>query len=601
MKMKNLKIRTKLLAIFMIIIIMFCATVATSITGMKQSAEQYSEFYTVGYQITNKSMSMRRSMQIIVKNLAFITIEDEAGKKETYLANLNQEIKLLQENADWLDKNFEGDHALLNSFSNDLSDVLDMQETVINTANEDKIKAQAILLDEYQPLVDQAVAKLIQISSESEEEAQADYENTTTMQRRMVIAQMGIAIGVLLITLILLAYLTGVITRPLRELKESADNIVDGNFDITVNYQSKDELGSLANAFRNMTGILNDIISDASRLLSEMANGNFDVRTEAEERYVGNFQNLLVSIRKLNRDLSVTLGRINNSADQVASGSDQVSNGSQALSQGATQQAAAVQELAATIADISNQVRETAENASEARSQSGTAGHEVEKCNMQMKDMVAAMEEISNTSDEIGKIIKTIEDIAFQTNILALNAAVEASRAGTAGKGFAVVADEVRELAGKSSEASKNTAELIESSLQAVARGKQIADSTAKALVNVVDVVHHTSDKVEKIADAAQEQANSVEQVTLGVDQISSVVQTNSSTAEESASASQVLSGQAAMLKNLVAKFTLRQEYIQDAFSSGMYNSGTYNSGMYNSGPEFDSPARLTANDINLD
>lgn len=286
MKMKNLKIRTKLLAIFMIIIIMFCATVATSITGMKQSAEQYSEFYTVGYQITNKSMSMRRSMQIIVKNLAFITIEDEADKKETYLANLNQEIKLLQENADWLDKNFEGDHALLNSFSNDLSDVLDMQETVINTANEDKIKAQAILLDEYQPLVDQAVAKLIQISSESEEEAQADYENTTTMQRRMVIAQMGIAIGVLLITLILLAYLTGVITRPLRELKESADNIVDGNFDITVNYQSKDELGSLANAFRNMTGILNDIISDASRLLSEMANGNFDVRTEAEERYV---------------------------------------------------------------------------------------------------------------------------------------------------------------------------------------------------------------------------------------------------------------------------------------------------------------------------
>lgn len=447
-----------------------------------------------------------------------------------------------------------------------------------------------MLLDEYQPLVDQAVAKLIEISDVAEGDAKVDYETTAAMQQRMVLAEMGIAIGVLIITLILSAYLTSAITRPLRELRESAGKIEDGNFDFDITYKSRDELGNLADAFRNMTSILNDIISDASRLLREMADGNFDVRTEAEERYVGNFQNLLVSIRKLNRDLSFTLGKINQSADQVASGSDQVSNGAQALSQGATQQAAAVQELAATIADISNQVRETAENASDAKSQSTTAGHEVEKCNTQMRDMVIAMEEISNTSDQIGKIIKTIEDIAFQTNILALNAAVEASRAGTAGKGFAVVADEVRELAGKSSEASKNTAELIESSLQAVARGKQIADSTAHSLVKVVEVVRHTSDKVEKIADAAEEQASSVEQVTLGVDQISSVVQTNSSTAQESASASQVLSGQAAMLKNLVAKFTLRQEYVPQSSSMDFYNMNQ----------DFSS-ARLPMNDINLD
>lgn len=588
--MRNFKIRTKLLITFLIIIILFCVTVVTAITGMEQSAEKYSEFYTVGYQITNKAMSMRRGMQIVVKNLTFITIEDEADKKQTYLTNLQDEIKMLEENKDWLDKNFVGDHALLNSFSDYFTRVLEMQETVINTANTNRARAQSILLDEYQPLVDQAVNKLIEISGVAEEDAKVDYETTAAMQQRMVLAEMGIAIGVLIITLILSAYLTSAITRPLRELRESAGKIEDGNFDFDITYKSRDELGNLADAFRNMTSILNDIISDASRLLREMADGNFDVRTEAEERYVGNFQNLLVSIRKLNRDLSFTLGKINQSADQVASGSDQVSNGAQALSQGATQQAAAVQELAATIADISNQVRETAENASDAKSQSTTAGHEVEKCNTQMRDMVTAMEEISNTSDQIGKIIKTIEDIAFQTNILALNAAVEASRAGTAGKGFAVVADEVRELAGKSSEASKNTAELIESSLQAVARGKQIADSTAHSLVKVVEVVRHTSDKVEKIADAAEEQASSVEQVTLGVDQISSVVQTNSSTAQESASASQVLSGQAAMLKNLVAKFTLRQEYVPQSSNMDFYNMNQ----------DFSS-ARLPMNDINLD
>lgn len=178
-----------------------------------------------------------------------------------------------------------------------------------------------------------------------------------------------------------------------------------------------------------------------------------------------------------------------------------------------------------------------------------------------MRDMMNAMEEITRTSDEIGKIIKTIEDIAFQTNILALNAAVEASRAGTAGKGFAVVADEVRNLASKSSVASQNTAELIESSIKAVSRGTQIADSTAQSLVKVVDEVRSASGKVDKIADAAEEQAGAIEQVTLGINQISSVVQTNSATAEESAAASQELSEQADMLKQLVAKFILRAEY----------------------------------------
>ncbi len=559
--MKNLKIGTKLLVTFMIIILLFCATVFTAIRGLNQNSERYSEFYKVGYQITHKVMSMRRGLQIIVKDLSFIAMEDETEKTETYMSDMDKELDLLSENGDWLFANFTGSKELLDAFSDKITRAVEMQHTVLELVNTDREAAQAMLLNEYQPLVDEAVDALIKISEVAEGSAETDFEETVKMQEELILLQLGLAGGALLITVILSLYLTRSITKPLREIEKSAEKIVDGDFEIAISYKSRDELGRLADAFRKMAETLKDVVTDASRLLSEMADGNFDVRTRAEEHYVGEFQGLLSSIRKLNRDLSITLGQINRSADQVAAGSDQVSIGAQALSQGSTEQAAAVEELATTIAGISTQVKDTATDALEAKKQSTMAGDEAEECNQQMRDMMNAMEEITRTSDEIGKIIKTIEDIAFQTNILALNAAVEASRAGTAGKGFAVVADEVRNLASKSSVASQNTAELIESSIKAVSHGTQIADSTAQSLVKVVDEVRSASGKVDKIADAAEEQAGAIEQVTLGINQISSVVQTNSATAEESAAASQELSEQADMLKQLVAKFILRAEY----------------------------------------
>ena len=566
--MKNLKIRTKLLVTFMLVIILFIGTVALAITGLQTNASKYSEFYNVEYKVTNNIMSMRRGLQIIVKNLSFITIDN----KQTYQDELQKELASLEENATWLHENFTGNTELLQSFETSIVEAISLQQEIIKLAETDNLQAQSMLLNEYQPLVEEAVNTLIQISAEEEKTAEENYLSTVEMQEWLVAAQVGMAAAALVITILLSTYLTRSITKPLRQLEDAAEKIVNGHFDINVTYESKDELGSLTKSFKNMTYILDSVISDASRLLSEMADGNFDVRTKAEDKYVGNLQSLLLSIRKLNKDLSVTLGQINLSADQVASGSGQVSNGAQALAQGATEQAASVEELASTITNISHQVNTTAENAIEARTRSNTAGDEAEICNNQMHDMMTAMEEIARSSNEISKIIKTIEDIAFQTNILALNAAVEAARAGEAGKGFAVVAEEVRSLASKSSVASKNTAELIENSVNAVTRGTKLANSTAESLVQVVDHVRSASTKVDEIANAAEDQAGAIEQVTLGVDQISSVVQTNSATAEESAAASQELSEQASMLKNLVAKFKLREEYARMA-SQAEYNS----------------------------
>ncbi len=323
---------------------------------------------------------------------------------------------------------------------------------------------------------------------------------------------------------------------------------------------SKDETGMLTRSTAELVEGLSTIIHDISYLLGEMANQNLNIQSQHHEAYVGGFQSILVSMRNMKIELSGILHQINTSAEQVSSASNQVSSSAQNLSQGAVEQASSVEELAGRLSEISNQVRDTADRAKEAREQTHHAGEGVSVCNRQMQELMNAMGKIQSSSEEIGKIIKTIEDIAFQTNILALNAAVEAARAGSAGKGFAVVADEVRNLASKSAEASKNTSLLITHSMEAVQTGTDIAQHTAEALSDVVENIQSMVGSIDQISAVSNEQSEAVVQVNEGVNQISSVVQTNSATAEESAAASQELSAEAANLKQLVDRFTLARD-----------------------------------------
>ncbi|MEG1687742.1 MAG: methyl-accepting chemotaxis protein, partial [Angelakisella sp.] len=336
------------------------------------------------------------------------------------------------------------------------------------------------------------------------------------------------------------------ISKPIHACSKRLELLAGGDLKTEVpQVRTKDETSILANATQTIVATLNEIISDEDYLLSEMSNGNFDIHSRAADRYVGDFQSILQSIQQINSSLGSTLSQINNAAEQVASGSGQVASGAQALSQGATEQASSVEELSATITEIAGQVRQNAENTKNANEQAAIVKGEIENGDKQMRALAAAMQDINNSSGEIAKIIKTIEDIAFQTNILALNAAVEAARAGAAGKGFAVVADEVRNLASKSSEAAKNTTVLISHSIEAVGNGTRMADSTAGALDRITTGAAKISALVAQIAAASGEQAVSIAQVNEGVSQISDVVQNNSATAEESAAASEELSGQA--------------------------------------------------------
>ena len=308
-------------------------------------------------------------------------------------------------------------------------------------------------------------------------------------------------------------------------------------------------------------------MAEISSAMHQLSNGDLNVKQR--DAFLGDFKPVQDSIRLLVGALNDTLTQIEQSADQVSGGAEQVSSGAQALSQGATEQASSIEELAATITEISGQIQSNAQSALEARQTVDGVGEKLLESNRQMQTMTKAMDEISASSSEIGKIIKTIEDIAFQTNILALNAAVEAARAGEAGKGFAVVADEVRSLASKSSEASKSTAALIENSLKAVENGTHIADETAQSLLFVVEGTKEITNQINHIATASTEQSKGATQVQLGIDQISNVVQTNSATAEESAAASEELSGQAQMLKMLISKFKLKKTEGYKAQSSG--------------------------------
>ena len=348
--------------------------------------------------------------------------------------------------------------------------------------------------------------------------------------------------------------------NPLQGIALAGKAVAEGNFDVKVSYDRQDEIGDLAAAIQSVMQHVREIISDLSDKLSELAKGNFRVSLENTEQYPGAYRPLLNSLQEISNDLNKTMAEIKTSAREVNAGAEQVSSGAQGLSQGATEQASSIEELSATVNDISEHIKKTAENTRLANTEAQNAGKEVSHSDKQMQQMKAAMENINQKSGEISKIIKTIDDIAFQTNILALNAAIEAARAGVAGKGFAVVADEVGNLAQKSANAAKDTTMLIEETLQAVEQGTVLADSTAESLQRVVTGTGKVTELVNQIAEASVEQSRAVEQVSTGIDQISSVVQSNTATAEESAAASEELSGQANILNELVGRFQLKED-----------------------------------------
>lgn len=549
---RNLKMSVKLMLGFGITVAISAIMMIIAIMNLQSVGGLTDKLYQSPFTVSTQSIMLQKELQNIGREMRGMVLYEDPSYIDSVLASRDKARNSLA----IAQPRFLGDQQMID----DMYEILDELDATSNEIYQLVVsgkmdEAKQILstdfwtlmksgLETSQGIVDFALGKALEFNSNA----------SSTLENARVLLIFLLVVMVALCAVIAVV-LSRSVSRPVSQITDAAKQLAAGTLDIEIPYQARDELGSLAEAFREMSCSLKAVIADVDLQLGAMSQGNFAVSPQAE--YIGDYVSIKNAIVNINASLSRTLHQINLSADQVFSSSEQVSSGAMSVSQGATEQASSVEELAATLAEFSDQVRDTSANAAECRRSTSQTGNEVMSSNQQMQEMISAMHEISDQSAQIRQIIKTIEDLAFQTNILALNASVESARAGEAGKGFAVVASEVRNLANKSTEASKHTSVLIEDTIKAVEKGTGIANTTAKSLNLVVDSTKKVVTTVEKIASAAEWQAGSIAQITQGIGQISSVVQANSATAEESAAASEELSGQAQMLKSLVGQFRL--------------------------------------------
>jgi len=487
-------------------------------------------------------------------NMAEMILLHDDSQKDSYVRNLKNYI-------DNIDKSLENYEAgIINEEDRDIFQKVDTQwknfrshmERAIQFAQAgDYEKVQNVLLNEADSSGDALRDLLVQMVLFNEETAVERASQNEELAAASTIMMIVMIVVGLLLAVVLGGLIARVISKPIGKIVEAADRLAVGDIDVELDIHTKDEVGKLADSFRNLIESTRIQVQAVERI----ADGDLtvDVAVRSEKDLLG------IKLSEMAQNLSNLIMNIVAAADQVTSGAKQISDSSMILSQGATEQASSVEQLSASIEEVSTQTKINAENANQANILADKAKNYAVTGDAYMKEMLKAMDEINQASANINKIIKVIDDIAFQTNILALNAAVEAARAGQHGKGFAVVADEVRTLAGKSAEAAKETTVMIEDSIRKAEGGIKIAQETADALTMIVEGVEAVSGLVNNINNASNEQAAAIAQINQGVTQVSHVVQENSATSEESEAASEQLSSQAEALKAMVDRFKVRK------------------------------------------
>ena len=558
MSYKDMKLRTKF--IFTLVIMTLLVTIVIGMAQMaflKMSNMMVNDFVQVEYDNMKSQMSMRKDIQSINKRLLLAMYDSANNPVKEQREDFEGRFQDMRERLSRLEKTLD-DKTLLENLSTAMDALEKDSYTLLDMLDKGDTEAAIAYYQKGFNAVtsENFVSALSAVGKLSDEHSAAKIQEAKDLR-----AKESVSIGIVFVLIILIyafafLKLQKDITGRIGTVSKAIKRMRSGHLNIAFNkkYIGSDELGEMVDDFASLSGELKKIITDICAVLSEMSKGNFAVQSMDENMYVADYAGILQSYREINQNLKNVFGSINQVAADVEAGSEQIANGSVALSQGATEQASTLEELSSGIYALSARISAQAQKAGNVESYFGEVSEKISDENQQMGEMLLAMEEIEDKSNQVERIIKAIDDIAFQTNILALNAAIEAARAGVYGKGFAVVADEVRNLAGKSADAAAETSVLIERTINAVKKGVNIVDHAAKTLGDVMDGSEKSKEMVSEIAGSMVADAKSISEVSKGLEEVSKVVQQNSATSEESSASSQDLNENAASLKEMISR-----------------------------------------------
>ena len=559
-KLKNRKVKDKLDFTFSKVLILMIVCIAVSLIGLLFISSRLSTFYKASYNNVKLASQSQANLQEGAKNMLHACLVDEDEVTQTRLdmarANFDSMTALIQQ----LSETSDADPVLFDTILGDMERIYTLFtpfETFCRIHNPES--AFGVYNIQYLSIFAEMSQSIATIEEEEDARAASMYHAANVIKYICIVVEILLGAISIFFGINLSKFLANMLNESIYELRDSAVEMTKGNFDINISYESEDELGELADAMRHMLSETRAIISDTNEMLEEMAGSNFNIHAKMAHRYVGVYEGLMSSIRKLNYRLNDTMQNISEASVQVSSGALQLAQSAQALAEGATDQAGAIDELTTTIENVTDMAAESAQNQENAAKNVNAVAREAAKGKEEIGRLLEAMEKITNTSKEIENISVSIEDIASQTNLLSLNASIEAARAGESGRGFAVVADQIGKLAADSAQSAVNTRELIAKSLEEIAHGNTITKNTAAVLEEVLNSMNEVQEIVKNASMASQKQAGMLKEIAQNVEKISDVVESNSAFAEENSATSEELTSQSDSMNSLIAQFRLRE------------------------------------------
>lgn len=555
-KFEDMKIGRKLVFVFSVIIFLYILTVLTALVNIKNMSDRSEWLYEKPFANVEDSLTMLANLQMVGKNITMLITTDNVVDEEAYLEETKKAAREANAAFDRLSSGYVSGAQKVAELKVQFEKLGVSRDRLLELLENNRDdEALDLYLEEYRPQFETVKSILSEVVEISSDEAETRLEEGQKTNIRIVFLLVALAAACVVFAIVLCTVITKSITVPINEVKKAANAIANGQLQTELAYRAENELGQLAEDIRNTAGALSLYVTEVRKALTALGQGKLNYVPDTQ--FKGDFVQLGNSVEEISNLLRESMQQISGSAELVSGGAEQVSNGAQALARGAAEQASSVEELAVSINEIADSVRDNADNAVRSSELADSVGSSITDSDDQMKALMDAVEHVRVNSREINKIVKEIEDIAFQTNILALNASVEAARAGDAGKGFSVVAGEIRRLASKTTAASKHTADLIEKNSEAVDEGMKKASAAAGSLRQSVEGVKQVNTMVDKISEICVQQADAITQIRKSIELISEIVQGNSATSEESAAASEELSAQAQVLKELVEQYEL--------------------------------------------